>query len=102
MATLRKEGWNFVQKMKPPKIWLSINKNENMRNRVLIAMGVIMIVCVTTLGFFAFPIGIPICGTVGLFYGIKSKDKSFIRWSLIALFIGIAFVFYTLLVIKSM
>lgn len=73
-----------------------------MKNRVLIAMGVIMIVCVTTLGFFAFPVGIPLCGTVGLFYGIKSKDKSFIRWSLIALFIGIALVIYTLFLIKNM
>lgn len=50
-----------------------------MKNRVLIAIGVIMIVCVTTLGFFVFPVGIPLCGTVGLFYGIKSKDKNFIR-----------------------
>lgn len=73
-----------------------------MRNKVLIAMGVIMSVCVTALGFFTFPVGIPLCGTIGLFYGIKSKDKSFMRWSLIASFIGIVLVIYTLLLIKNM
>lgn len=73
-----------------------------MKSRVLIAIGVIMLVCITTVGFLAFPIGIPLCGAVGLLYGIKSKDKSFIKWSLITLFIGIALAVYTLFLIKSM
>ena len=73
-----------------------------MKNRVLIAIGVIMLVCIATLGFFAFPVGIPLCGAIGLFYGIKSKNKNFIKWSLITLFIGIALAVYTLFLIKSM
>lgn len=73
-----------------------------MKNKILIVLGIILLGCFITLGFFAFPIGIPLCGAIGLFYGIKSKDKNFIRWSLIALLIGIALIIYTLLLIKSM
>lgn len=77
-------------------------KGKCMKNRILIVMGIILLGCFITLGFFAFPVGIPLCGAIGLFYGIKSKDKNFIRWSLIALFIGIPLVIYTLLLIKNM
>lgn len=77
-------------------------KGKCVKNRILIVMGIILLGCFITLGFFAFPVGIPLCGAIGLFYGIKSKDKKFIRWSLIALLIGIALAIYTLLLIKSM
>lgn len=77
-------------------------KGKCIKNRILIVMGIILLGCFITLDFFAFPVGIPLCGAIGLFYGIKSKDKNFIRWSLIALFIGIALVIYTLLLIKNM
>lgn len=73
-----------------------------MKNTVFLIMGIILLICFTTLGFFAFPVGIPLCGAIGLFYGIKSKDKSFIKWSLIALLIGVGMIVYTLLLIKSM
>lgn len=73
-----------------------------MKNKIPIAMGIILLICFFTLGFFAFPVGIPLCGTIGIIYGIKSKDKRFIRWSLIVLFVGITLVIYTLLLIKSM
>lgn len=55
-----------------------------------------------TIGFFAFPIGIPVCSLIGLVYGIKSKDRLFIKWSSFALIIGIALIIYTLLVVRNM
>lgn len=73
-----------------------------MKNRVLTAMGGIMLVGFVTIGFFVFPVGVPLCGITGLVYGIKSKNKKIIKWSLIALFIGIALVVYTFLLIDSM
>lgn len=73
-----------------------------MKSKILTAMGVIMLLCLVTLGFFAFPVGIPICGAIGLFYGIKSKDKLFIKWCSLALGIGLVLVVYTLLVISNM
>jgi hypothetical protein len=73
-----------------------------MRSKILTAMGVIMLICFMTLGFLAFPVGIPICGAIGLFYGIKSKDKPFIKWCSLALGIGILLAIYTLLVISNM
>lgn len=73
-----------------------------MKNKIPGAMGIIMLVCFITLGFFAFPVGIPLCGAIGLAYGIKSKDKSFTRGSLIALLIGFALIIYTLFLIHSM
>ena len=73
-----------------------------MKNKVLTTMGIIMLVCLVTLGFFAFPVGIPICSIIGLIYGIKSKNKLFIKWCSLALIIGIALVIYILLVINNM
>lgn len=61
-----------------------------------------MLVCLVAFGFLAFPIGIPLCAVIGLTYGIKSKDKTFIKWSSLALFVGVALVVYTLFLISSM
>lgn len=41
-------------------------------------------------------------GFLGTIYGYKYKDKSFLKWSLVALSIGIASIIYTLILIKSM
>ena len=49
---------------------------SNLKNKVLTAMG-------------------------GLMYGIKNKDTIFTKCSAVALFVGIACIVYTLLVIKS-
>lgn len=73
-----------------------------MKSKILVAMGISMFVGFLTLGFFAFPIGIPLCGVIGLRYGFKNKDRSFIKGSLITLLIGIAFIIYTLLLINGM
>lgn len=73
-----------------------------MKNKILIAMGVIMLVCLVAIGSFAFPVGIPLCGVIGLCYGIKEKDKNFIRCSLVALLIGVILLIYTLSLINNM
>ncbi|MDD4516162.1 hypothetical protein [Massilibacteroides sp.] len=77
-------------------------KYSKKRSRVLTAMGIIMLVCLVFLGFFAFPTGILLCGLVGVIYGIINKDKPFIKWSAIALTIGLVFVLYTLFIVDSM
>ena len=62
---------------------------NNLRNKVLIVMGIIMLVCFLTIGFFAFPVGIPLCAIIGLVYRMKYKEKRFTLFSCIGLFIGI-------------
>lgn len=61
-----------------------------------------MLVCFLFFGFFALPIGIPICSAVGLIYGIRNKDKQFVKWSAIAFVTGTVCAVYTLLLIYSM
>lgn len=73
-----------------------------MRRKVLTAIGVIMLICLLTFGFFAFPIGISLCSIVGLVYGIKGKDKAFIKWSSLGLLTGMVLIIYTLIVINNM
>ena len=72
---------------------------NNLRNKVLIVMGIIMLVCFLTIGFFAFPVGIPI---IGLVYGLRYKEKRFTLFSSVGLVIGIGWAVYTLLLIRSM
>lgn len=73
-----------------------------MRKRVFALMGIIMLVSLVGLGFFAFPVGIPLCGLVGLIYGIKHKDKTFLAGSSLALLLGTVLAAYTFLLIHSM
>lgn len=73
-----------------------------MKKGVLIAMGIILLVCFMLFGFFAFPVGISLCSIIGLVYGVKTKDKQLVKWSLVALVIGVALIVYTLLVINNM
>lgn len=75
---------------------------NNPRNKVLTAIGVIMLVCLLTMGFFAFPVGLPVCGIIGLTYGLKCKDRKFTLFSSIALVIGLCWAAYTLLLIMAM
>lgn len=75
---------------------------SNLRNKVLTAMGIIMLVCFLTIGFFAFPVGIPLCAIIGLVYGQKYKEKRFTLFSFVGLVIGIGWAIYTLLLIRSM
>ena len=65
-------------------------------------MSIIMLACLMRLGLFAFPVGIPICGIIGLVYGIRNKNKPFIKWCSLALIIGVTLVIYTLILIKAM
>lgn len=73
-----------------------------MRKSILAIMGAIMLIGFITIGFFVFPIGISLCGILGLCYGIKKKDKLFVKWSLVALSIGIVADIYTLFLVYSM
>lgn len=61
------------------------------RKKVGIIMGVIMLVCIVTLLFFGLPVGLLLCGMVGLGYGVLYKDRLFVRWSAVALAANIAF-----------
>lgn len=72
------------------------------RNSIFAIMGAIMLIGFITIGFFVFPIGISLCSIIGLCYGIKKKDKLFVKWSLVALSIGVSIDIYTLLLIYSM
>ncbi len=65
-------------------------------------MGIIMLICLITLGFGAFSVGIPLCGAIGVVYGVKSKDKNLVRWSSVALLLGISLFIYTFLLVSSM
>lgn len=73
-----------------------------MRTKVLCAMGMIMLVCLMVLGMFAFPVGLPLCGLVGLIYGIMYRDRRLAGWSLAVLLVGVAAALYTWLLILRM
>lgn len=75
---------------------------SNLKIKVLTAMGIIMLVCFLAIGFFAFPVGIPLCAIIGLVYGLKYKEKRFTLFSSVGLVIGIGWAIYTLLLIRSM
>ena len=70
---------------------------SNLKNKVLTAMYHKMLIWFLTI----IPVGIPLCAIIGLMYGIKNKDTIFTKCSAVALFVGIACIVYTLLVIKS-
>lgn len=72
------------------------------RTKIISCMAVVMLILIITIGFFSIPIGISVCSILGTIYGYKYKDKSFLKWSLVALSIGIASISYTLILIKSM
>ena len=73
-----------------------------MKSKYIISMGAIMLLGFMFLGFFIIPIGIPICAIIGLTYGIKTKDKSFTKWSFVALILGVFCIIYTIMTISSM
>ena len=61
-----------------------------------------MLICLVTLGFFAIPVGLPLCSIIGIIYGYKYKDKKFLKYSKIAFIFGLISLTYTLVVISSM
>ena len=75
---------------------------ESKSAKVLKAMGIVMLVCLVALGMFAFPVGLPICGVIGLVYGLKCKERKFVLWSSIALAIGVLWAVYALFLIWGM
>lgn len=73
-----------------------------MRSGVLVVIGFIMLIAFVVIGFFALPIGITLCAIIGLCYGFLKSDKLFIRWSAVALLIGVILVVYSFSLISSM
>lgn len=65
-------------------------------------MGIVMLVCLMTLGLFALPVGMPLCGIMGLVYGVRHHDKRLIGWSVAGLLAGGAAALYTWLLLLSM
>ena len=72
------------------------------KSRVFTVMAVVMLVCLVSLGMFAFPVGLPICGVIGLVFGLKRKDRKFILWSSMMLAIGVLWAVYALVLILEM
>ena len=76
---------------------------NNLRNKVLIVMGIIMLVCFLDDWFFRFScLVFPLCAIIGLVYGLRYKEKRFTLFSSVGLVIGIGWAVYTLLLIRSM
>lgn len=75
---------------------------ESRNGKVLTAMGFVMLVCLVAMGMFAFPVGLPLCGVIGLVYGLKCKERKFVLWSSVALAIGVLWAAYTLFLICGM
>lgn len=76
--------------------------NNISRTKIISCMVVITLILIIATGFFSIPIGISVCSILGTIYGYKYKDKSFLKWSLVTLSIGMASIIYTLILIKSM
>ena len=72
------------------------------RTKIISCMAVIMLILIIITGLFSIPIGVSVCCILGTIYGYKYKDKSFLKWSLVALSIGIVSIIYALILIKSM
>ncbi len=73
-----------------------------MKRKIVSLIIIIMLACMVLFGFFAIPIGIPLCSIIGVLYGIKYKDKVFLRWSCVFLAIGVLSIIYVLMNISSM
>lgn len=73
-----------------------------MRKRISLIICIIMLICIIFLGTFSLPIGITLCSVIGVIYGIKHKDKSFLKCSSVLLVFGTLLIIYTLLNINSM
>lgn len=76
--------------------------SKSIRAKVLGLIGIVMLICMVLLGFFAVPIGLTVCSLIGVIYGFKYKDKPFRIYSYIFLVLGISVVVYTLFNIYSM
>ena len=79
-----------------------MDKTEKRREKVLIVMGSILLICAIALGAFVFPIGLPICASIGIAYSRKYHDKLLLKWSLIGLVVGLLCLVYTLYLISGM
>lgn len=82
-----------------------MDKTQNerkLRDKILMIIAVVMLICIITIGAFAIPVGITSCAIIGLCYGLYKKDRLFTKWSVAALLIGILLTTYTICLIGSM
>lgn len=77
-------------------------KSDHKRTKVWSLIGIIMLVSIIFLGFFAIPIGITLSSFVGIIYSIRTKDQKFRKWSIIFLVIGLLCCVYLFMNIHSM
>lgn len=75
-----------------------------MRNKILTIMGFVILAGLVIQGIFGIAAGIFISAIIGLCYGIFKKDRNFLKWSSIALFIDVACIitFYICLINSDM
>ena len=73
-----------------------------MRKKVTSVIVILMLICMVMLGCFAVPIGFTACSLIGLFYGKRYEDKTYQKYSIFGLILGIASAIYTAALIFSM
>lgn len=72
-----------------------------MRSKILITMGVILIIGFLTYDSLGLLVSFPVCSIIATGYGIRKKDKVFIRLSIILLALWIAYGLYALYIIPN-
>lgn len=77
-------------------------KSDHKRTKAWSLIGIIMLVSIIFLGFFAIPVGITLSSLVGIIYSIRTKDLKFRKWSIIFLVIGLLCCVYLFMNIHSM
>lgn len=67
-----------------------------MRNNILITMALLILVGLAVQGLFGVAAGILVSAVIGIVYGVVTKKKLFIKWSVVALIIDLVciIVFY--------
>ena len=57
-----------------------------MRNNILITMSLLILIGLAVQGLFGVAAGILVSAVIGIVYGVVTKKKLFIKWSVVALF----------------
>ena len=73
-----------------------------MRKKITSTIVILMLICMATLGCFSVPIGFTLCSLIGLIYGMKYRDRAYIKYAIAGLILGLLSWLYTLTIIFSM
>lgn len=60
-----------------------------MRNNILITMALLILIGLAMQGLFGVAAGILVSAVIGIVYGVVTKKKLFIKWSVVALIIDL-------------